>query len=285
MQSVSFVQGYKNDSLEKKKKNKVSKLSFHAWIQIYTLENVSPSSVIFSISFAGNHSKPLLKRLHHNHAKCGHKSVIFFSVDLNTYLSWQWTKLKKMAVAMWNMLHFDLVVQTIIIKYKYNCYNHVKYNKNKIIIVEKNRNYILAHYLGLLQYIRCLTLNNFPCQDYDINNRLKTKYPSFDKVFYLCLKNMCCDFNVKCGINTIILKDKMNVFNLEILELSNIGRGKNWGENKSFSKISKEMLKETNTDRKEKNRLRREQRRQRAMIQWMIKMVMLINNYDPTFDI
>ena len=51
-------------------------------------------------------------------------------------------------------------------------------------------------------------MDNFPCFNYDIYNRLKNDYPQFFKVFYLQFKNIACDYDVGYGINEIILKKK-----------------------------------------------------------------------------
>ena len=81
--------------------------------------------------------------------------------------------------------------------------------------------------------IHYLTLNNFPCFNYDICNRLKNEYPQLDKIFYLQFKNIACDYDVGYGINEIILKYKINVMNLEILELRNINCSIEYKYNKS----------------------------------------------------
>ena len=81
--------------------------------------------------------------------------------------------------------------------------------------------------------IFCLSLNNFPCFNYDIYNRLKQDYPSFFKVFCLRLVNIACDFDVGYGINEILLKSKINVMNLKVLELCNINCSIEYKYNKS----------------------------------------------------
>ena len=102
-------------------------------------------------------------------------------------------------------------------------------------------------------HIRCLTLNHFPCTNYDVRNRLTNDYPQFDRLFYLCLGNIACDFHVSYGICNVILKEKIKVINLEILELCNITHGDDckYTEKKSFKRcwkrLKKAIIKDTST--------------------------------------